>query len=71
MIYVREDIPSDQLSKHNIPKKVEAIFVEINLRKNKFLLVGAYHSTSSEFGTSSLNKLDVLWISTLATINFF
>ena len=52
MIYVREDIPSDQLSKHNIPKNVEAIFVEINLRKNKFLLVGVYNSTSPEFGTS-------------------
>ena len=52
MIYVGEDITSDQLSKHSIPKIVEAIFVEINLRKNKFLLIGAYHTTSHEFGTS-------------------
>ena len=43
MIYVREDIPSDILLKHNIPQNVEAIFIEINLRKNKILLVGTYH----------------------------
>ena len=42
IIYVREDIPSQQLKKHNFLKNVEAIFVEINLRKNKFLLIGTY-----------------------------
>ena len=52
MIYVREDIPSDILLKHNIHKNVEAIFVEINLRKNKLLLVGTYHSTNEEYGTT-------------------
>ena len=52
MIYVREDIPSDILLKHNIPENVEAIFVEINLRKNKILLVGTYHSTNAEYGTT-------------------
>ena len=52
MIYVREDIPSDRLNKHNTPTNVEAIFVEINLRKNKLLLVGMYHSTNAEYGTS-------------------
>ena len=39
MIYVREDIPCDILSKHNIPTNLEAIFVEINLGKNKLLLL--------------------------------
>ena len=52
MIYVREDIPSDILLKHNIHKNVEAIFVEINLRKNKILIVGTYHSTNTKYGTS-------------------
>ena len=52
MIYIREDIPSNILSKHNVHEKVEAIFVEINLRKNKFLLVGTYHSSSASHGTS-------------------
>ena len=47
MIYVREDIPSDILMKHSIEENIEAIFVEINLRKNKLLLVGTYHSTNA------------------------
>ena len=51
MIYVREDIPRDRLLKHNINKNIEAIFIEINLRKNKILLVGTYHSTDKNFGT--------------------
>ena len=37
MVYVREDIPSQKL-KDNLPSNVEAILVEINLRKSKFLL---------------------------------
>ena len=43
MIYIREDIPSKQLSKHNFTKDIEGIFVEINLRKTKWLLFGSYH----------------------------
>ena len=31
---------------------IEALFVEINLRKCKFLLVGTYHSTHPDYGTS-------------------
>ena len=50
MIYVREDIPSDILTKHYAPTNIEAIFVEINLRKNKLLLVGTYHSTNKKHG---------------------
>ena len=50
-IYVREDIPS--LAKNdNFPWNVEAILVEINLRKAKLILVGAYHSTNKEYGCS-------------------
>ena len=52
MIYVREDIPSDILLKHKLHENVEAIFVEINLRKNKILLVGTYHSTNLDYGTT-------------------
>ena len=50
MIYVREDIPSDVLIKHKIQENIEAVFVEINLRKNKLLLVGTYHSTHEKYG---------------------
>ena len=58
MIYVREDIPSRELTKHNLSKNVEAIFVEINLRKNKLLLVGTYHSTNQDYGTSDSEYLE-------------
>ena len=43
MIYVRQDIPSKRLSKHNLPSDIECLCVEINLRKSKWLLCGTYH----------------------------
>ena len=51
MIYVRKDIPSKELKKHKFTKNVEAMFIEINLRKNKLLLVVTYHSTHHHYGT--------------------
>ena len=52
MNYIRKNIPSKELKKHNLSKNIEALFVEINLRKCKFLLVGIYHSTHPDYGTS-------------------
>ena len=46
LIYVREDIPSKKLNKHNFPNDIEGLFVEINLRKTKWLLFGSYHPPS-------------------------
>ena len=43
MIFVREDIPSKLLTKHNFPSDVEGLFVELNFRKSKWLLCGTYH----------------------------
>ena len=43
IIYVREDIPSKVLRKHLFLNDIEGIFVEINFRKNKWLLCGTYH----------------------------
>ena len=43
LIYVREDIPSKQLTKHKLPDDIEEIFVEINLRKVKYQLFRFYH----------------------------
>ena len=63
MIYVREDIPSDILIRHKTPTNIEAIFVEINLRTNKLLLVGTYHSTKRNTERkieSTLSSLDLL-----------
>ena len=46
LIYIREDIPSKQLSKHNFTKHIEGMFIEINLRKTRWLLFGTYHPPS-------------------------
>ena len=40
MIFVREDIPSKLIENSNF---IESIFLEINLRKNKWLLCGSYN----------------------------
>ena len=42
MIFVREDIPSKQMTNHTIPDDIESLFIEINLKKSKFLLLGGY-----------------------------
>ena len=46
MIYVRENIPSKLLTKHVLPSDIECIFLELNFRKCKWLLVGTYHPPS-------------------------
>ena len=46
MIYIRENIPSKLLTKYNLPSDIEYIFLELNLRKCKWLLVGRYHPPS-------------------------
>ena len=46
MIFVREDIPSKLLNKHTFSSDIEGLFVEINLRKSKWLLFGSYHPPS-------------------------
>ena len=43
IIYVREDIPSKILSKHVLPTEIEALFIELNFRKCKWLLSGITH----------------------------
>ena len=43
MIFVREDIPSKILTKHNFPSDGEGLFVELNFRKSKWLLCGTYN----------------------------
>ena len=46
LIYIRDDIPSKRLNRHNLPSDIEGIFLEINLRKAKWLLFGSYHPPS-------------------------
>ena len=43
MILVNEDIPSKLVSKHTLPDDMENMFIEIKLRKTKWLILGTYH----------------------------
>ena len=63
LIYVRSDIPSKLLTKHNFPNDIEGLFVEINVRKSKCLLFGTYHPPSQhdQYDFDCLDKaLDVI-----------
>ena len=44
MIFVKEDIPSKLLTKHNFPTDVEGFLIELNFRKSKRLLFDTYQS---------------------------
>ena len=46
MIYVRENIPSKLFAKHVLLSDIEYICLELNFRKSKWPLVGAYHPPS-------------------------
>ena len=43
MLYIREDIPSRLLTEYKLPENVECLFVEINVRKKKWLLCCSYN----------------------------
>ena len=57
-IYIREDIPSKLLADHKLPHDIEGIFVELNLRKKKWLLFGSYQppSQSDEYFFHQVKK---------------
>ena len=42
LMYVNEDIPSRLLNEHSAPNDLELICIEINLKKQKWLIVGIY-----------------------------
>ena len=46
MIYIRDNIPSKLLQKHKFHDDMEGLFVELNFRKVKWLLLGRYHPPS-------------------------
>ena len=45
---MREDIPSKQINDHKFDDGIEGIFVEVNLRKTKWLIFGTYHPPSQD-----------------------
>ena len=45
IIYVREDIPCKELTTHSCSSDMEGIFLEVNLRKTKWLVFGGYNNS--------------------------
>ena len=43
LIFIREGVPSKRLTEYTFPSDVEALLIEVNLRKIKILLIGAHH----------------------------
>ena len=46
LIYIRDDIPSKELSERKFPVDIGGIFIEINLRKTKWLILATYRPTN-------------------------
>ena len=46
IIYIRDDIPSNQLTKHKLPDNIEETFIEVNLGKIRWLIFDTYHPLS-------------------------
>ena len=42
LLYVNENIPSRKLNAHSVPADIEIICVELNLRKQKWIIIGIY-----------------------------
>ena len=62
LLFIREDLPSRELTEYKIPDKTECVFVEINIRKKKWLLCCSYnpHKKNISNHMHHLNKdLDV------------
>ena len=58
IIFIREDIPCKILPNTEWPKELEGIFIEINLRKNKWLLFTGYNP-HKQFISQFLDSLSV------------
>ena len=46
LVIIREDIPCKELKSHSFAQDIEGIFIEINLRKCKWLLFATHHPPS-------------------------
>ena len=62
LIYVRTDIPCKLLENHLFCENIQGIFLEINFRKSKWLLLGTYHppNQNDQFYFSNIGRaLDI------------
>ena len=46
LIYVKDNIPAKLVENYKMPTDIESIFIELNFRRNKWLLMGTYHPPS-------------------------
>ena len=44
MVYARDDFINKQLTKPKLPDDIEGVFIEVNLRKTKWLIFGTYRT---------------------------
>ena len=45
-VYIWDDIPNKQLTKHKLPDDIKGTFTEVNLRKVEWLIFGIYRPLS-------------------------
>ena len=48
MLFVNENIPSKKLTAHILPNDVEILCTEINLKKQKWVIIGIYNPPNNE-----------------------
>ena len=46
LIYTKDNIPATVVEQYQLPEDIESIFIELNFRRNKWLLMGTYHPPS-------------------------
>ena len=61
LIHIREDKPSNLLAVHKLLHGIEEIFVELNLRKKKWLIFGSHNplSQSDDYFFHQVKSLDM------------
>ena len=60
MIYIGDDTPRRLLLKHAFPSDIEGLYIELNFKKCKWLLLGTYYppSESDQYYFNSLENMD-------------
>ena len=70
LVFIKEHIPSKQLTKYFLPNDLQIIPIEINLRKTKWLLISIYrpHRTKDKYFLNKLSSLIDFYSSTYENI---
>ena len=58
LFFIRNDLPHKELGMHYLPNNIDGIFLEITLRKNKWLILGGYnpHKENISYFLNSIGK---------------